>query len=31
MAESQQFEIDQMVAWREEWFPDAPLPEHDGG
>jgi hypothetical protein len=30
-ADSQQFEIDQVLAWREQWFPDASPPAHDSG
>jgi uncharacterized protein (DUF305 family) len=31
MAETQQFEIDQALAWRDQWFPDASPPAHDSG
>jgi uncharacterized protein (DUF305 family) len=27
---AQQFNIDQMLAWREAWFPGTPIPDHHG-
>lgn len=30
MIATQQFEIDQTLAWREAWFPGTPIPDHHG-
>lgn len=29
IASTQQFEVDQLLTWRELWYPDAPIGEHD--
>lgn len=31
IASAQQLEVDQLLTWRELWYPDAPIEEHDHG